>query len=275
MATHFTIPINRSPCSGGRYQAMPAGLSTYLSSDEYCASMARIQAANRSAVSTRFLYLLSWLGYMAGLFQLCGLFSYGGYSYDDYYVSGTWVGLSVAVVSFVCLISLSRYMRKRRAAQVQAAVQLEHLTYSTRSPALAWRLIDDSLLEIDVVSHQQQHIAALEHQVHVLQAQMAAQAQHQAVDHELIAHQAAAAQHAQQHHYAPAAAPSGPSSPFHVQYYPTVASPAAVHLPVAEPVYAQAVYQPAAGSVFAHPPPQYYAPQPRTDMRAPLVQHQY
>jgi len=259
MTTHFTIPINRSPCSGGRYQVMPAGLSTYMSVDEYSASMARIQSANRSAVSTRFLYTLSWLGYMLGLFQVCGLFSYtGGYSYDDYYVSSSWVGLSVAVVSFIALISLSRYMRKRRAAQVAAAVQIEHITYSTRSPSLTWRVVDDNLVEIDVVDPQQYHIAALEQQVHSLQAQVAAQAQHQAVDHELIAHQQAAAA-AHHHHVAP--------PPFHVQYYPSV--------PIAEPVYAQSVYQPTAGSVFAHPPPQYYAPQPRTDMRAPLVQHQY
>lgn len=278
MSTHFTIPVNRSPCSGARYQVMPSGLSSYLSDDEYAASMGRIQAANRSTLGVRLLYAFAWVGYMMGLFQLFGMFSYGGdWTYDGYYVNNTWMGLSVAVVSFVALIALGRYMRKQRAAKVAAAVQVEHISYQTHQPQLAWRVVNESLIEINVVDQSQSHIAQLEHQVHFLQAQVAAaqqaqaaQQHHQAVDHELIAHQAAAAaaaaaaaHHAQVHHRAPTA-PVSPPAP---QYYPSV-------MPVAEPVYAQSVYQPAAGSVFAHPPPQYYN-QPRADLRAPLVHSQY
>ena len=254
---------------------MPAGLSPFVSQTDYSASMARIQTANRSPIGTRLLMLLAWTSYVLSLLQVCGLFNVSGVSYDNYYVNGVWLGWSVGAVSFIALIFLARHSRKRRAAQVAAAVQLENATYSNRSPALAWRVVDERFIEVEVLDVQQQHhIASLEHQVHVLQAQMAAQAHHQAVDHELIAHQAAAAAAAQYAppHYAPSAAPAAPLYP--VQYYPTVASPS-VRIPVAEPVFVQPVYQPAAGSVFAHPPPQYYANQTRSDMRAPLVQHQF
>ena len=248
---------------------MPAGLSSHLTQDDYSASMARIQSANRSPLGARLLMLVAWLAYVVSLLQVCGLFGVGvnGVMYGGYYVNGTWLGWIVGLVSLVSLISLARYSRKRRFAQVSAAVAMEHATYSNRVPALAWRVVDERFIEIDVVDASQHHIAALEHQVHILQAQVAAQAHHQAVDHELLAHQAAAAHHAPPHYAAPAASPSGSVAPppFHVQYYPTVA----------EPVYAQPVYQPAPGSVFAHPPPQYYTAQPRTELRQPLVQYQY
>ena len=279
MSTVVTVPLYRFGCSGSRYQEVPAGLSSHLTQEEYAASMARIRAANQSPLGTRMLMLLAWLVYTASLMQICGLTSIGGVMYGQYYMSGTWLGWTAGFFSFVALVMLSHFSRKRRSQQVALAVAVEHAAYSLRQPQLAWRLVNLRFVEIRVVDAlSQQHIAALEHQVHILQAQVAAQAQHQQVDHELIAHQqaAAAASHAYSvsPHYAPSSSTvhAAPQSPFHVQYYPSVAPSPAVHVPVAEPVYAQAVYQPAPGSVFAHPPPQYFT---RQDMRAPLVQHQY
>jgi len=257
MSTRFVVPL-RTGCSSSQ-TVMPAGLYPYVHSDEFTASMQRIRSANRSPLGALFIYCLAWVGYVFGVLQVIGM-PYG------YYYSQFWTGFGVLLTSLFVIIAVGRYMRNKKIAQVSAAVATEHALYSTRPVPITWRVVSHGWkqhaveVEVNNNSVQQQQIDHLQHQLAMWQREAQHAQHHVQHDHHVIEQQAE--QLAHQHQPQPA-------------YYPVVQPMVQVERPV---------YVPVNGSVFAHPPPQYYAStaptqqyvvQPVDHMRAPLMRNAY
>ena len=253
MSVRVVVPIHKNACQT-RQVVMPAELSPYLHTDDFAASMERLQVANRSPALARLVYVAAWVVYVWGLMQMITV----GYSYGHFYF-----GFGLLLSAFIIIVGVGRFMRLRRAAKVAAAVQAEHAVYSLRAVPLAWTLVQQGwyrqAVEIEVLqSVQQLQIHHLQHELSHVQQQaqqqqahlqydaavIAQQQQVQLAEAQVIAQQQQWIQHHQQHPH----------------MYPAVASPRPAYAPMP--------------SVFAHPSPSYYAPPAPTAMYAPQPQAQ-
>ena len=247
---------------------MPAELSPYLHPDDFSASMQRLQAANRSPLLARLVYVAAWVVYIWGLMQMITV----GFSYNNFYL-----GFGVLLASFLVIVGVGRYMRVTRAQKVAAAVAVEHANYSQRAVPLAWTLVAQGwyrqAVEVEVLTSQQQlQIHSLQHDLAHAQQQAAQQQAHLQYDHAVMQQQQAvqlaeAQVIAQQQQWIN-------QHQAHPHMYPAVAAPRPVYPSTPAPM----------PSVFAHPSPFYYAPpaptalytpQPQNDLRTPLVYNPY
>jgi hypothetical protein len=226
--------------------------------------MTRLSAASRPPLGVSLLYWLSWLGYLAGIFQVFGT------PYVSQYYAQFWLGFGVTLGSLVVIVSLGRYIRRKKVEQLTAAVAYEHALYSARQPQLSWTLVNygwrQVAVEIEVASAAQQQVAFLQQQ---LNAAMAAQQQQIGIVDQQIAfqQQQAAMQAMEQQQQQQQWVQWQPLS-----QYPTVVQPSP--------------YAPAYGAVFAHPPPPQYVgivQQPQTtvppyaphaaELKQPLIRY--
>jgi hypothetical protein len=250
---------------------MPPALAPYLSPDEFVGSMRRLRAANRSPPGALFLYVLGWIGYAYGVIQVVGSSTYNYYYYNQF-----WTGFGILLASLFVVVAVGRYMRLKRIEQVAAAVALEHSAYSARPIPIAWRTVAagwrSQAVEIEVMNfNPQQQIESLQQQISQLQRDAAIAQQQSQFDQSIIAQQSIDQQQINNQQQWMNLQQQVINREEQINsHYPQLQ-------PVPPPV-ARPVYMPVGGSVFAHPPPQYFAPvpvQPADNMRTPLMRNPY
>ena len=172
MATRVVVPITRRCCTTNKFSdAFPSALNGYATPDEFRASVARINAANRPAALTVVVHLVCCVIYVQSIMWFLRGYGYFSTQYDYYYDTNySWFPLATLFTASVLLLLSARWMRNRRIDALTKQVLVEHENYSHRAPQMAMRIVNpgtrSASLEIDLlgqanINYEQQPGAAV------------------------------------------------------------------------------------------------------------------